>query len=180
MNSSSAKLKMNTHQTHTRISLFAALALMLAVDPLPAQTRTASTPEDRSKAVRLTRALEADPLNSDAKEHRNWLVRWLIDVPDITVTLCGNLLGPLLASKKNYSAEIFTQMGPSSAAFIIEHPDQANDRVAVLAAGLDGALKTYESILKAKPKARWPFLDDLIQKRAQGQLIEHVRQTNCK
>ncbi len=41
---------------------------------------------------------------------------------------------------------------------------------------------TYEAILKAKPKAKWPYLDDLIQKRDKGELGNHVREaaTHCK
>jgi hypothetical protein len=62
----------------------------------------------------------------------------------------------------------------SSAAFIIEHPDQANDRKAVSQAGLEGSLKTYESILKTRPNAKWPFLDGLIQKREKGELGAYV------
>src|SRR5204862_5297515 len=107
---------------------------------------------------------------------------WLIDVPDINVKLCGNLLGPLLGSNKNYSAEIYTQMAPSSAAFIIMNLEKAQDNVAVYTAGVEGALRTYESILKTKPKAKCQFLDDLIDQRNKGELAEHVREAalHCK
>ena len=79
-----------------------------------------------------------------------------------------------MESKKNYSAEIFTQMVPSAAAFVIEHPDQAKDDQAVYQAAVEGALRAYESILKVKPKARWAFLDDLILKRENGQLAQYM------
>ena len=70
----------------------------------------------------------------------------------------------------------------SQAAFIIEHPEKANDTLALLTAAVEGSLRTYESILKLKPKAKWPFLDDLIEKREKGQLGDYVRQAaaNCK
>jgi hypothetical protein len=88
----------------------------------------------------------------------------------------------LLDSNKNYAAEIFTQMVPSAAAFVITNPDKAKDDVAVYTAALEGSLRTYESILKVKPKAKWPFLDDLLEKRSKGELSEHVRQAaaHCK
>lgn len=110
------------------------------------------------------------------------MVHWLIEVPDINVKVCSNLLGPLLDSKKNFAAEIFTQLVPSAAAFIIENPEKAKDDQAVYAAALDGALRAYESILKMKPKAKWQFLDDLIDKRNKSELAEFVRQTSahCK
>jgi hypothetical protein len=118
--------------------------------------------------------LETDPLGSEAKEARHWLTIWLIEIPDISVSLCGTLLGPVLESKKNYSPELVTQMMYSSAAFLIEHPDLASDHVATYAAGVEGSLRAYEAILKSKPKAGWPFLDDLIQKREQGELTAYV------
>jgi hypothetical protein len=71
----------------------------------------------------------------------------------------------------------------ASAAFIIEHPDQANDRVAVNLAGVEGALRVYEAILKTKPKAKWEFLDGLLAKRERGELQGYVRevtQSKCK
>jgi len=130
----------------------------------------------------VAKSLEADPLGPRAKEQRNWITHWLIDVPDISVKLCGNLLEPLLKSNKNYSPEIFTQMVPSAAAFIITNPDKAQDDVAVFTAALEGSLRAYEAILKQKPKAKWPFLDDLIAKRDSGSLAEYVRQAaaHCK
>ncbi len=100
---------------------------------------------------------------------------WLIEVPDIRIELCGGYLGPVFGSKKNYDSEIFAQTMFSSAAFIIEHPEQANHRVAVNLAGLEGALKAYGAILTAKPKSRWEFL--------KGELrayVEEISQTECK
>src|SRR5258708_40116247 len=157
------------------------LLALIAVQAQP-QSRKASTPEDRAKAVEIARSLEADPLSKQAKEQRNWMVHWLIDVPDINVKVCGNLLSGLLDSNKNYAPEIFTQMVPSAAAFVITNPDKAKDDVAVYTAALEGSLRTYESILKVKPKAKWPFLDDLLEKRSKGELAEHVRQvaSHCK
>ena len=132
--------------------------------------RGPSTPEERDTAVKLARLLESDPLGANAKEARHWFTMWIIEVPDIHVSLCGTLLGPVLDSKKNYAPELITQMMYSSTAFVIEHPDQANDEVAMYLAGVEGSLRAYESILKAKPKARWAYLDELIQKRDQGTL----------
>ena len=159
-----------------------ALFLSLLAVPAQSQTRKPSTPEDRAKAVEIASALESDPLGKKAKDQRSWIVVWLIGVPDININLCGKLLGPLVDSKKNYSTEIFGQLIPSSGAFIIKNPDKAQDNVAVYTAGVEGALRAYESILKAKPKAKWEFLDDLIEKRNKGELVGHVRQAaaHCK
>jgi hypothetical protein len=98
----------------------------------------------------------------------------MIEVPDISVKVCGTLLGPVLDSKKNYSAELVTQLLYSSGAFIIRNPDKSLNDEGIYQAGLEGSLRVYEAILKSKPKARWPFLDDLIKKRDGGQLHDYV------
>src|SRR6266850_2734331 len=113
-----------------RHQLLLSIALFLVASQTSAQAPKPSTADDRAKAVEIARSLESDPLGKNAKEQRNWMVHWLIDVPDISVKVCGNLLQPLLGSNKNYAAEIFTQMVPSSAAFIIANPDRAKDDVA--------------------------------------------------
>ena len=158
--------------------------LPLVAFPCRAQNRRGpSTPEERDTAVKAARLLEADPFHKDAKKIREWLTLWLIEVPDISVELCSDYLGPVAGSKKNYSSEIFGQTMFSSAAFIVGHPDQAKDKVAVNLAGVEGALKAYEAILKIKPKARWEFLDGLIAKREKGELkgyVQEVAQTKCK
>ena len=159
------------------------LSLLLACSCLAQEKRGPSTPEERELAVKAARLLEADPFHKDAKKAREWFIIWLIQVPDISIELCSDYLGPVLGSKKNYSFEIFNQMMFSSAAFMIEHPDQANDRAAVNLAGTEGALRAYEAILKSKPKARWEFLDGLIAKREKGELkayVEDIAANKCK
>jgi hypothetical protein len=155
-----------------------ALALLslacLCVVSASAQKRGPSTPEERAQTVRLARALETDPLNDSARPARAWLITFLTDVPDVNVTICTDLFGPLLKTKKDYAPELVTQPMFSEAAFIIEHPDKANDETAVHIAGVEGMLKAYESILKAKPKAHHQFLDDLIVKRDKGELASFV------
>ena len=136
--------------------------------------RGQSTPEDRAKVVKLTRQLEADPLGDGAVEARQWLIPWLEKAKDITVTVC-DLLGPIPSAEHPYAAEILTQMMFSNAAFQIEHPDQAGDKVAVQTAGIEGALKAYEAIVNSKPDARIAFLDDLVAKRDAGELGAYMK-----
>jgi len=168
------------------IMMMALMALLVFIgQKTPAQERGPSTPEERAKAVQIAHQLEADPLGKDAKEGRRWMLTWLIGVPDISVTVCPNYLEPLFGKdkNKNYASDLTLQMTLSSAAFIIEHPDQAKDDVAVNKAGLEGTLKAYEAILKTKPKATWPFLDQLIERRNKGTLEDYVREistTKCK
>jgi hypothetical protein len=160
--------------------------ILIACSLAAAQAQTTqhppSTPEGRAKMVEVAKSLEAEPLGPQSTAQRKWAIVWLVEVPDISVKVCGNLLGPVLQTKKNNAPEIFAQLLPSEAAFVISNPDKAKDDVAVYMAGVEGALRAYENILKAKPKGKFPFLDDLIEKRNQSHLLEYVQSAaaRCK
>jgi hypothetical protein len=155
---------------------------LLAPTRLPAEERGPSTAEERAKVIDLTRKLENDPLNPQAEEWRVWLAKWIDEVPDIIIPVCPPLLPQLLRSNRNYAHELAMQVVYSSAAFIVEHPREQVDQQAVFQAGVDGMLKAYQSLLKAKPRARWYFLDSLIDMRDKGALKEYLRKQideNC-
>lgn len=170
-------------RTFLQTTLFLLMILLLG-SATPAQSkRGPSTREERDTAVKAAHLLEADPFHKDSKKIREWFTLWLIQVPDISIDVCTDYLGPVAGSKKDYSTEIFTQTMFSSAAFLVEHPDQAKDKVAVNLAGVEGALRLYEAVLKTKPKARQEFLDGLIAKREKGELkayVQEIAQTKCK
>jgi len=155
-------------------ALAAVFALAIGSLAATADKRGPSTPEERERAVKLARGIEQYPFHEGAKEAREWLLFWLIEIPDITVEACPDLIGPVFKADKNYSSELFVQTIFSSAAFIIENPKQAKNKQAVYQAGLEGTLRMYESILKEQPQARHEFLDQLIEKRDKGQLSEHM------
>ena len=67
--------------------------------------------------------------------------------------------------------------------FAIEHPEKANDAVAMYTAGVEAALRVYEVLLKAKPESSMPFLNDLVAKRDHGELgayVAKVAKKKCK
>lgn len=163
-------------------TLTIAIVSLFAISSL-AQKRGPSTPQERETAVATARLLETDPFHKDAKKLREGFLRWIIEVPDIHIEVCGAFVSPDKSTDKNYGSEIFGQTMFSSAAFIIEHPDQANDRIAVNVAGVEGALKVYENILATKPKAKSAFWDDLLDKRNKGELrafVEEALNMKCK
>ena len=133
----------------------------------------ASTPEERAKAVRLARELEANPMSADAAEMRSWLIRWYTRVPDITIKVC-DLLGPFPKDDHPFFSEVLTQSMFSGGAFMIEHPEQSNDQVAVQTAGMIGVLKVYEAFVKVSPDKRLPFLDRLLKRRDEGTLAAYM------
>ena len=165
------------------VTLAFAIVSIIAIPTLAQDQRKPSTPQDREMAVKVARVLETEPFHKEAKKMREWLLLWLIDVPDIHVELCSAYMAPEKPSDKNYGSEIFNQTMFSSAAYIIEHPEQANDRIAVHLAGVEGALKVYETVLATKPKAKSAFYDGLLEKRNKGELrafVEDATNTKCK
>jgi hypothetical protein len=170
---------MKTHAMRA-IAIATLVIGFLAPRTAGAQTRGPSTPEERARAVKVAHELEEDPLAKGAKEHREWMIQWIIAIPDITVNVCFDYFGTLPASPKAHSEEITRQMVLSSAAFMIEHPDKAKDEQAVALSGLLGALKAYQAILKQDAASRWPQMDRLIQMRAKGELDDYVAKTREK
>jgi len=142
----------------------------------PAPARGPSTADERAKALKYAKDLEENPLGQNARDERGWLLEWIDKVPDITVPICSTLLPATLSqTQRRFAHEITYQMVISSAAYIIEHPNNT-DEDAPYIAGVEGALRTYENILKVRPQARWPVLDDLIEKRNKGELTKFIRE----
>src|SRR4051812_14374512 len=133
-----------------RRSCFCVIAVLLALAAFSthasAQQRGPSTPEERARAVQTAKSLETDPLAPNIEKDREWLIKWLIEIPDISVKLCANLLGDLGESKNGYPGAITATTLASEAAFVIEHPEKSKDEEAIYLAGVDGALHAYEAI----------------------------------
>lgn len=169
----------------TAFTLAALLMLtMLCQSPAHAQQqqRGPSTAQERQTAVALATSLENDPLGKKAKDYRSALFVWLAEVPDITVTVCTDMLGDLKKIKGDYSSELIMQMTFAQAKFIIEHPEQAKDDQQVYLAGVEGVLRTYAAIKQAKPKVKIEPFEELLVKQQAGQLAGHVKSAmgKCK
>ena len=137
--------------------------------PLP--SRAPSTPDERAYAILLTHNIEKDPLSLDASAARAWLDKWWEEVPDILVRPC-NLIDAPDHESYEYGVDLYNQVTYSEGVFILENPAKTTDWNAAFLAGMNGALRAYESILKQKPNARSTFLDNLLQQRASGSLAE--------
>jgi hypothetical protein len=95
--------------------------------------------------------------------------------------MCTTFLGDLGDSKSGKPGAIIATLLASEAAFVIEHPQKAKEVDAVYLAGLDGALHSYEAIHSKNALFR-AHLDDLVQKRDQGKLVDYVHASakKCK
>jgi hypothetical protein len=157
-------------------------ALLLAPLAATAADRGPSTPEERKQVLDSIHSWQADPLGPNAKDQFASVLKWFADVPDQTVHVCL-VLEKLPTGDKKHGSTIFGGEFMGQAAFVLENPDKKNDRVAEFQAGVESALKTYELVLKANPKDRHPYLDDLIQRREAGTLSQFVKDraaASCK
>lgn len=143
-----------------------------AVPEKPAEKH--STPEDRQRLVTIAHKLEAAPLDPAFAPERQWAVSWVVAAPDIHVRICPALLADLRRPRYKYKSEIGEQLLISSAAFLIEHPEQAENYRAQSIGGMEGVLKAYASIIKTDPQATTKSLDALLEKQREGKLADAV------
>ena len=96
------------------------------------------------------RNLESNPFASDAKQARINLFKWISGSPDIHVTICQDVIGPLVESDNKFKGELLMQFILSSAAYAIENPRDVENDVAVTKGGISGSLNTYTIIKKTE------------------------------
>ena len=138
--------------------------------------RGPSTPEERKRFLAIDHKMEQNPLDPNLRKERDWAVHWIIDIPDINVNPCPELLGNFMESHYRYKAEINGQAAFSMAAFMIQHPDKIGDIVATNTAALEGALTAYRSILKIEPTSQSSFMEALAEQESEGKLADYVRE----
>lgn len=133
----------------------------------------------RSELIKASSMLESDPLGDNAKAIRGLAVRYVIETSDVSVVVCGGeIMAPLLDKKNKNSTELIGQYTIGMAAFKLQNPEN-KDENAAQQAGIESALKAYESILQKKPKTKHAGMDDLVAKRNSGELAELVAKANC-
>jgi hypothetical protein len=152
-----------------------AAALLLLCVPAAVAARGASTPEERKRAIEITRRLEKEPLARSGGESRAWLLRFIVEAPDFMVKSCHGPLDPLATAEDDpYASLLYVQSMFGMVSFLFEHPKQADDWAAVQTAGIESTLKAYESLRRADSEARWTELDRLVTARNAGKLRKLV------
>ncbi len=155
------------------------IALMVAASvPSAAKARGPSTPEERARALQYAQSLEEHPLAKDSLEKRIWLTEWLVQVPDVTVSVWCKDLESLDKVNNTYSYQLRMQVLYSQAAFLLQHPEEKN-AAAIQAAGLAGTLRAYRAIQRFDPTAKYPLLDNLMTLEKKGKLEKYVQQQKC-
>lgn len=160
--------------TESRRYMVAAVFVACALQPGRAEARGPSNREQRARFTALVQALETDPVAANANAIRQQLRDWTIAVPDIRFKSCPGLLADVIGSDYPYARQINLQVLLSGAVLTIENPGDARNDVAVYTAGVEGALRAYEVLKKSTPDAHFAVLDDLIEKRDRGELVDHI------
>ncbi len=166
----------------------ACLATLLVLSAVCASGQTKgqrgpSTPEERARFVSIAHKFEANPLDPTLTKDREWAILWLIQVPDVHVKMCTEVLGAAYNKEKyRHAPEITAQLLLSSGAFLIENSENTKDDKAQYIAAVEGVLKAYQSILREEPEAKSNALSDVLLKQSQGKLADFVHDSakKCK
>ena len=166
-----------------RLRNFCCFLFLISLTGVALAQRGDSTEAERQRYLKVVRALEQSPLTADADHtERSWALKWLIDVPDIHVSICGGpVMTALAESKKKIAHQLFEQFTLSMGAYAIEHPQPGPESIEQQEAGLDGMLKFYEAWLKQHPNDHIRAVDDALQKKQSGHLGEAgaLEAANC-
>lgn len=146
--------------------------LLYALGSSPVFATLAET--DRDRVVTYTAFLESNPFDAQAPAMRVWLLDWEDKSKDVVDVVCPDVLKPLPSNNTPYSAELIAQFIFGSAANQIAHPEQKGKLVPNQLAGMRSMLRAYASILRSKPGAHIPRLDELSKKDADGTLAQYL------
>jgi hypothetical protein len=150
-------------------------ALLAAPASAIAADRGPSTFEERKQALDYIQHFMADPVGPNALHERQWVIEWVIEVPDVHVSFCSTILDKMNKSDKKDGPALLAAMLMAQTEFAMQHPEMQTNHLAEYQAGVEGALKVYELLLKSNPKDRQPYLDGLIQRRDAGTLAQFIQ-----
>jgi hypothetical protein len=132
-----------------------------------------------ARILTLSKWLEANPLAENRGEVVSEVMNWWIANPKLTLTACA-----LPLSGKDGKAEaIMTVLGPiGTGAFLLENPTRRRDIFAANVAGIESALRAYETAVAQDEKVRSAFYDDLVRRMKAGELSAYVKDNfpKCK
>jgi hypothetical protein len=142
----------------------------LLQSPVAQAAAAASSSQDRERFVSITKKLEAAPLDPKLEPDRDWAFKWLGETPDVQVSVCPAPLSKWDPQNYPYRSQIFYQFVFSMGTYLLENPAKAEDLKSQYVAGVEGALKAYQAILKEKPDAKSSGLDSLVESQSRGEL----------
>ena len=142
-----------------------------------AEERGPSTPDERKRALTVIEKLEADPISPDLKTDRDWISKWIFEVPDVQVPICTAIIQPLLDERNSDPRKALQlQQLLAMAALQIKKPEEAKDPIKLQMAGAQGMIRAYANITRRMPMYKSEFMESLRVKEESGTLESFVRQ----
>jgi hypothetical protein len=89
--------------------------------------------------------------------------------------LCQGYFEEFRGLHYTYQHAILRQYMLAAAAFQVEHPDKAGDYFATNLYAVESVLKTYNTIVAAKPDEKSKALDSMEKRQTEGKLDDDVR-----
>ena len=133
-----------------------------------------------TQLVQAAKLLEAQPFDKNAAAVRAVALRYVIETDDVSILICGgDITKPFLDKKNKNSSELIGQYTIAMAAFKLQNPSQKDNENAAQLAALESVLRTYETMVREKPKGKHAIMDEYIQKRDKGELKAVVEAANC-
>jgi hypothetical protein len=166
------------HKYRMKTSPFSAalIALLICATSTIAAAKARELPEDQKRFVSVVQNLEIVPLNPELQHDRAWAIQWLTDAPDISVNVCLDPIGGVAEKSYARGPNVVVQYMLAMAAFIIKNPDKQNDMDAQQLAGVESALRAYQSMRTAQPLASSPALEKLLEVQKRGELPGFVHE----
>jgi hypothetical protein len=115
-----------------------------------------------------------NPLAEGSENGRLLLWQWILGSPDVTVTVCPTVIGPVAQSENEYKNLYVILSVLSSAAYLINNPDA--DLLDEQVSGVTGMLQAYDEVKKAVgADAEDPIMEELSRLRDDGELRSAVQ-----
>ena len=148
----------------------------LRIPELAAQPQVATTPEHRQEIVTTPRSFEKDPFRIGAPLEREKAL-WTIDhAPDIFPSINHQFSTEITVSGVPDWRSIYAQFIFGFVSFQIEHPEKADDPVAVYQAALESCLQVYRKAPDRDGNNRVAILDTVSEHERKGMLKKYVEQ----
>lgn len=149
------------------------IGLFVLGSAVAGQDAPPSTPQERKQIVELAKKLEQNPLDKSLTQDALRLSQRIIDVPDITVTLCSGAM-PWIQERYKYSPALAMVYTFAAASYVIEHPEKESGDSSW--AGIQAALRGYQNIVKKQPDAKSAAAERLLEDEKSGKLEKLVRE----
>jgi hypothetical protein len=124
--------------------------------------------------------LQANPLAADAKEQGAWLVKWIINSKQVSVTLCAPLTVELTKKGDEVGGLLAVHSLLGATEYAMTTPADQQSKSKMYGASMNGALDAYQKAVGVNENLRRKHVDEVLKVREAGQLDEYVQKHSKK